>query len=82
MNKVKRPYFFYLDKRKIVPVASEELNLQARDLLESLRKQEIFKTLPKEYQDEWQNVSLFHTKGDIEKGYLPISNNDKYNRLK
>jgi DNA modification methylase len=67
VKSLKRPYFYYSDKRKIVPVASEELHIQARDILRSIRRKKIFKNIPKEYQDEWKNVSLFHTKGEIEK---------------
>ena len=67
MKPLKRPYFYYSDKRKIVPVASEKLNLQAREILKSIKRKKIFKTIPKEYQDQWSNVSLFHTKGEIEK---------------
>jgi hypothetical protein len=60
MKKLKRPYFFYSNKRKIEPVDSEDLNLEAREILKSIKRKKIFKTLPKEYQDNWKKVSLFH----------------------
>lgn len=67
MKKLKRPYFFYSNKKKIEPVISEHLNLEAREILETIKIKKIFKTLPKEYQDNWEKVSLFHPKGEIEK---------------
>ena len=56
MKKLKRPYFFYSNKRKIEPVESEKLNLEAKEILKSIKRNKIFQTLPKEYRDNWKNV--------------------------
>lgn len=62
-----KPYFYYSVLRKIVPVEKKSLNLEAKKILEKLKKSKSFKTIPKKFQERWNEVSLYHPSGDIEK---------------
>jgi DNA modification methylase len=76
----KRYYFYHSHNRKIIPVESEKLNIEAKKILKSIKNRVVFNTLPKEYQENWSKVSLFHPKGNIEKAESLIldPNNGSY----
>ena len=80
MTLPKKYYFYKLEKRKIVPVESVNLNQKAKKILQRLKRRKIFKTIPKKYQKNWKKVSLFHSKGILDKAdYLLLDvNNGSY----
>ena len=62
-------YFYYKNKsRKIIPVECDELQKEAKNILNELFNEHIDK-VPKKFRDNWDNVKLFHTKGNIEKAH-------------
>jgi DNA modification methylase len=62
-----KPYFYTSVSRKIVAVENDALNLEAKKVLQAIRKSEEYKSIPKKFQDRWNDVSLYHPTGSIEK---------------
>lgn len=61
-------YFLYQKSgREIVPVEEKKLNQQAKEKLESFLKAKEKLNIPSRFIDEWENVALFHSKGEIDK---------------
>jgi len=61
-------YFLYKKKgREILPVEEQSLNLQARERLYSLLEEKDKFGIPSRFILDWDNVVLFHPKGEIEK---------------
>lgn len=62
-----KSYFYYSDNRKIVPHPDESINELALMKLNAIKSNESFKTIPKKFQDNWDNVALYHPGGDVNK---------------
>lgn len=66
-NKRTKPYFYFSENRKIVPSTNEELNNLAREKLNEIKKSKIFKTIPVKFQENWDEVSLYHPTSNLAK---------------
>jgi len=64
---MQRYYFYQSINRKIIPVEEEDINKKAHEILNQMKKQEIIKTLPKRFINNWNDVSLYHPSGVLEK---------------
>lgn len=62
-----KPYFYHSQSRKIVPIDDDALNQKAKKILKEIRVSEDFETVPKRFQENWDDVSLYHPTGSIEK---------------
>ena len=74
MNTKTTYYFYKKERREIIPVKDNRLNEKAKLELERIKKSKDFKKIPSLYRKNWQSVSLFHTKGDIEKANYILIN--------
>lgn len=64
---MQRYYFYQSINRKIVPVEETSINKKAKTLLDEIKKQDVFKSLPKRFINNWGEVSLYHPSGDLDK---------------
>lgn len=55
------------ERREIVPVKDGEKNERAQLKLQELLHQQEKLRIPRRYLDSWDEVALFHSKGDVEK---------------
>lgn len=70
-------YFYTKIKKKIVPCDNAELNKTAKKILNNIKvDQSVFSKLPKKFQDNWKNVSLYSPSGDINKADSLLLNPD------
>ena len=59
--------FYKKEGREIVPVLDKQKNIDAKEKLDLIKKSKIYKNIPSKYKNNWNEVSLFHTKGDVDK---------------
>ena len=70
--------FYKRENRKVVPVTDKELNKKAGIILKSFSANSlIFDSLPLEFQKKYDQVSLFHPTGDINKANSILLNPDE-----
>lgn len=67
--------FYKRENRQVVPVTDKEINKKASIKLKSIfEDKSIFDTLPLKFQERFDDVSLFHPSGDIEKSNAILLN--------
>ncbi len=59
-------YFYYKDKKQVVPVLDKEKNKLAKKKLAEIYKTRK-KLIPEYFLEKWQDVALYNPSGDIEK---------------
>jgi DNA modification methylase len=60
--------FYKREKRQVVAIEDKELNRQATEILLKISEDKVlFNSLPHRFREDFDNVSLFHPSGDIEK---------------
>lgn len=60
--------FYKRENREVIPVTDKKINTIAEQKLNEIRNnKEVFESLPLRFQENFENVSLFHPSGDIEK---------------
>ena len=62
-----KPYFYHSQSRKIVPIDDDALNQKAKKILKEIRDSEDYESVPRRFQENWDDVSLYHPTGSIEK---------------
>ncbi|MCH5141745.1 DNA methyltransferase [Mammaliicoccus sciuri] len=73
-NLIDENYYFYYknNKKEIVPVQSVNLNILAKEKLDEIKNK--YNDIPLEFKVNFENVKLYHPKGDIEKAHSLILN--------
>ena len=60
--------FYKKDKRKIVPVLDDKINLKAKEKLKELKdNKEIFESLPNQFKENFEKVAFYNPSGILEK---------------
>lgn len=60
--------FYKRENREVIPVTDKKINSIAEQKLNEIRNnKEVFESLPLRFQENFEDVSLFHPSGDIEK---------------
>lgn len=66
-NQINRIYFYIKKNKKIIPSKNQELNKLAKNKLDQIRLNIQENNIPNKYINNWENVSLYHPSGKIEK---------------
>ena len=75
-NENKKYYFYKAIKRKILPEEDIEKNSLAKKKLQAIKKS-FFDELPEAFKKNWNKVSLYHPKSEIDKANSLILNPDE-----
>jgi DNA modification methylase len=60
-------FFYYSASRKLTPHPDEELQKQAKTKLNKIKSDKSFDSIPSEFKKKWNEVSLYHPTGNIDK---------------
>ena len=70
----KRVFFYTKEKKEIVPSSDEDLNSEAKSILDSLYSKKSELKIPKKFIENWEKVSLYNPAGDITKANAILMN--------
>jgi len=70
-----KSYMCKKDNGDIVFIQDDEVNQKAKNKLEKIRKE--YDDIPERYRKNWDEVSLYHAKGDVEKAHAILINPEK-----
>lgn len=76
----KRAFFYKKNRRDFIPVEDKNLNSLAENRLEEIYKNAKEYKIPKRFLSQWENVSLYNAKGNIDKanGLFLVPENSAY----
>lgn len=66
-------YFYYKDKKQVVPVLDQKKNEQAKKKLDQILKTKK-ELIPEHFIERWSEVALYNPGGDVEKANAILIN--------